>query len=122
VSFRNELQLPQFACGAAAGGAGLGVWPEPGSGVAPASGDAVAVGSNNTTESNAELKGLRRDMADIVAPFESPEQHEKVTPWSRIYSRRHVVDRTCGGAPVRSSGQHFAPLRGVVPSTRYAVA
>jgi hypothetical protein len=129
VSFRNGLQLPQVAYGAAAGGGGLGVSPEPGSGVALASGKASGKAISpieSPTESSAEFNGLRRGMADIVAPFECPEQREKVTPWSRIDTRRavlaeHVAERA-GVAPSRFSGQHFAPLRGVVPSTRYAVA
>ncbi len=62
--------------------------------------------------------------------LKGPQQREKVTPWSRIYSRgaivaehvaKHVAERA-GVAPSRFSGQHFAPLRGVVPSIRYAVA
>jgi hypothetical protein len=80
VSVRNWLQLPQFCDrAAAAGGAGLGVWPAPGSGVAPATGNACPA-TNNPNDSSAELNGLRRDMAVNRCIFEYPSQREKVTP------------------------------------------
>jgi len=105
VSVRNWLQLPQFRPGAAAGGgAGLGVWPEPGSGVAPANGNATADGSNSPNESSAELNDLRRDMAAIVAPFEYLQQREKVTPWSRIYRRVAWLGVNAARGTLRHSG------------------
>jgi hypothetical protein len=83
VSVRNWLQPPQFCDGtAAAGGAGLGVWPEPGSGVAPAigNGSADCPATNKPNDSSVELNGLRRDMAVNRCTFEYPSQREKVTP------------------------------------------
>src|SRR6202000_2540239 len=75
---------PQFCDpSAAAGGAGLGVWPAPGSGVAPATGSAGCTAANNPNDSSAELNDLRRDMAVNRCSFEYPSQREKVTPWFR---------------------------------------
>lgn len=63
----NSRQLFQLCCGATTGAPG--VWPAPGSSVAPANGGAASSPpSSNPKDSSAELNGLRRHMAAIVSP------------------------------------------------------
>jgi hypothetical protein len=72
LSVRTWLQLPQVSDEAADGGAGLAVWPAPGSGVAPASGSAGCTATNSPNDSSAEFNDLRRDMVVNRRSFEYP--------------------------------------------------
>src|ERR1700754_3762342 len=94
-------QLPQFRGGVPAG-CGVSVCPAPGSGVAPATAPVagqITGTSRSATENSAELKGLRRDMADIVAPRRYLRRRELVTPCSRLcVALRGVAPLALGAA------------------------